>query len=75
MTPTCKTCRYWEAEYKACHKCFVDVPNDIREFKENTIRVSVYPDGMRPGQSVAYVFTGPDFGCVHWKEREDACPN
>lgn len=72
MMPTCKTCKYWEAEHKRCHKNFVDVLNDKREFKDDSMRVGVYP---RIGDYVAYKFTGPDFGCVHHKEREKPCPN
>lgn len=65
MEPLCKNCRYWESQHQLCHKRFVDVPNE-REFKPDMMRVSVYPGGIGPGQFVCSVFTGPEFGCVHF---------
>lgn len=64
---TCKTCRFWNAHDKSCHKRFADIPNNVREFKSNTIRVQTYP---QQGEYVSALFTGPDFGCVHYEKKK-----
>jgi hypothetical protein len=65
---TCKTCRFWEEQYKLCLKRFVDVPTDKREFKSDSMRVSLGNEvgGVETNECwVHNVFTGPDFGCCH----------
>jgi hypothetical protein len=67
---TCKTCRWWEERHKLCLKRFVDVPTDKREFKSDSMRVSLGNEvgGVETNKCwVHNVFTGPDFGCCHWE--------
>lgn len=70
---TCKTCCFYDAHYFRCTKGFVDVPNDVREFKSDTMRVHVWPGGndKQYPDIVHNVFTGPDFGCIHWKGQDE----
>lgn len=71
---TCKTCRFWQSSFSMCNKRFVDVPTSAREFKPDSMRVHVWPGGQDKEfpDIVHNVFTGPDFGCIHWETRE-AC--
>lgn len=63
---TCKTCRFW-GEHQICRKQFVDVINGEREFKADSMRVHVHYAWAQDGPAhVHNVFTGPDFGCIHY---------
>lgn len=69
---TCKTCRFWDSDWTICRKRFVDVPTAEREFKPDSMRVSIWPGGTDKEYPdiVHNVFTGPDFGCIHHEERK-----
>ncbi len=62
----CKTCFYWDLECETeknsnceSHPCKRE-PFDIRSMKEDDFAIICGHDG--------FVFCGPKFGCVHWKE-------
>lgn len=75
---TCKTCKWWSPNCKppndlqVCNRGvyvpgFVDVPRDDRTMPDDGLRVATVPMG-RPDYK-AVLFTGPEFGCVHWKPK------
>lgn len=65
---TCKECRWW------------DGPAEREQFNEgghakcNHEKVSAHsdkhPDGAQDSEGYGGIFTGPDFGCIHFEAKE-----
>ena len=71
MTKTCKSCNWWDDTVRVldeesncrCPKLrYVDYPDSPTEDKDKL----VVSDSERYH---AYILTGPDFGCIHYKEK------
>jgi hypothetical protein len=60
---TCKTCRWWNADtipdtdHRVCKH-----PKMGCEWKEKDTLASIWDD--------IRIFTGPDFGCIHYEEKK-----
>lgn len=61
----CKTCKWWDtpADSRACQWCAMlgAISN-------------AYPMGLYSASSDGdndAIYTGPDFGCVHWEAKDD----
>lgn len=59
---TCKTCKWWEkAKWRQDCKC---TNQKLGTLDDDGIDV----EGCEGGWD--YMTTGPDFGCIHWEEKE-----
>lgn len=72
MSGRCKDCRWWaltgpiETNFGAC--CYADSENgETYDDSMFALTGEKLPDGS---PETVMVFTGPEFGCVHWQAKE-----
>lgn len=68
---TCKTCKYWGARHWAHgngHKC--DAAEDMARWDYDAEALLNDGFGTEDGEGyVSELYTGPDFGCIHWEAK------
>ena len=67
MTATCKTCRWWNEPAKDSDGHWAAICRQSSQFSDPWARKA--GDQMM-GQALAFVYTGPDFGCIHHEPKE-----
>ena len=64
-TRTCKACKWWAVDFVG----ICDFLNTIHAENAVATKFAVDVDADDDSGVVAYVCTGPDFGCIHFKEK------
>jgi hypothetical protein len=69
----CKTCKWWGVNYVAPPPEFPDT--DLYRHCDHE-KLSYPPsdgnDGAYDVECYGGIDTGPEFGCIHWEEKQDA---
>lgn len=72
---TCKTCAYWDPKTVAQrdhvrHDGYAPKRYCYLLGDGNSLRPEQDVEAAAQGVGGAAITTGPDFGCIHWKEKE-----
>ena len=69
---TCKTCKWWRWFPKEHWLPLISDPVQFKCMNEHV--ASDDPAGIVDGEDYDGVWTGPDFGCVHYEETQEQLP-
>jgi hypothetical protein len=63
----CRTCKFWGVDYDdVC-----DYPRTIMSDATPKTQFVIFAEADDESGLMAYLYTGPEFGCIHHSKKED----
>jgi hypothetical protein len=70
-TRRCRNCKWWD-KLDSTNTPGMDNQYGARSCTNERVgpKGVAFTDGAQDGEAYAGIFTGPDFGCIHWEAKD-----